>query len=66
MSAPRSRTSNSRVERLEALGKEFESRTYPEGHGFRDPANSVDMYSRLRVFFDEHLGGCQPGGTSLD
>ncbi len=54
------------VERLEALGKEFESRTYPEGHGFRNPANSVDMYSRLRAFFDKHLGGCQPGGTSLD
>jgi len=54
------------VERLEALGKEFESKTYPEGHGFRDPSNSIDMYSQLRVFFDKHLGGCQPGGTSLD
>ena len=54
------------VERLEALGKEFESKTYPEGHGFRDPSNSIDMYSRLRAFFDKHLGGCQPDGTSLD
>ncbi|WP_428275019.1 prolyl oligopeptidase family serine peptidase [Candidatus Palauibacter sp.] len=54
------------VERLEALGKEFESKTYPEGHGFRDPSNSIDMYSRLRAFFDEHLGGCHAGGTSLD
>ncbi len=54
------------VERLEALGKEFESKTYPEGHGFRDPSNSIDMYSRLGAFFDKHLGGCQAGGTSLD
>jgi len=46
------------VERLEALGKEFESMTYPEGHGFRDPANSIDMYSRLEAFFREHLGAC--------
>lgn len=54
------------VERLEALGKDFESKTYPEGHGFRDPSNSIDMYRRLRAFFDKHLGGCQPGDTSLD
>ena len=54
------------VARLKALGKEFESKTYPEGHGFRDPSNSIDMYSRLGAFFDKHLGGCQPGGGSLD
>ena len=54
------------VEKLDALGKEFESKTYPEGHGFRDPSNSIDMYSRLRAFFGKHLGGCQDGGTSLD
>ncbi len=54
------------VERLEALGKEFESKTYPEGHGFRDPSNSIDMYSRLQAFLDKHLGGCQPAGTSID
>ena len=46
------------IERLEALGKEFESMTYPEGHGFRDPANSIDMYSRLQAFFTRHLGSC--------
>ncbi|WP_419948335.1 prolyl oligopeptidase family serine peptidase [Candidatus Palauibacter sp.] len=46
------------VERLEALGKEFESMTYPEGHGFRDPVNSTDMYSRLQAFFTRHLGSC--------
>ena len=54
------------VERLETLGKEFESKTYPEGHGFRDPANSTDMYARLQAFFDKHLGGCQSDGTALD
>ena len=46
------------VARLTELGKEFESMTYPEGHGFRDPANSIDMYSRLEAFFREHLGEC--------
>jgi dipeptidyl aminopeptidase/acylaminoacyl peptidase len=46
------------VERLTELGKEFESMTYPEGHGFRDPANSIDMYSRLEAFFRKHLGEC--------
>ncbi|WP_419859668.1 S9 family peptidase [Candidatus Palauibacter sp.] len=52
------------VEKLDALGKEFESKTYPEGHGFRDPSNSIDMYSRLRAFFDEHLGECHAVGAS--
>ncbi|MFV1987087.1 MAG: prolyl oligopeptidase family serine peptidase [Gemmatimonadota bacterium] len=47
------------VERLTELGKEFESMTYPEGHGFRDPANSIDMYSRLEAFFRKHLGECR-------
>ncbi len=46
------------VERLEELGKEFESKTYPEGHGFRDPANLTDMYTRLENFFEKHLGKC--------
>ena len=46
-------------ERLEELGKELETRTYPEGHGFRDPANSIDMYSRLEEFFRRHLGECR-------
>ena len=50
------------VERLEALGKDFETKTYPtEGHGFRDPANRIDMYSRLESFFVEHLGACSGG-----
>ena len=51
------------VERLEALGKEFESMTYPEGHGFRDPANPIDMYSRLQAFFTRHLGPPDIGGV---
>ncbi|MGH7541181.1 MAG: prolyl oligopeptidase family serine peptidase [Gemmatimonadota bacterium] len=47
------------VERLRELGKAFESHTYPtEGHGFRDPANRIDMYSRLEAFFARHLGTC--------
>ena len=45
------------VEKLEALGKEFEAKSYPdEGHGFRDPANLADMYSRLEQWFVRHLG----------
>ncbi len=51
------------VERLSELGKEFESMSYPEGHGFRDPVNSIDMYSRLEAFFRKHLGECGPAGA---
>jgi len=48
------------VERLEELGKEFEAHSYPgEGHGFSDPANRIDMYTRLRDFMQEHLGTCE-------
>lgn len=47
------------VERLESLGKEFEAKTYDEGHAFQDPANLVDMYQRLEDFFHQHLGSCQ-------
>ena len=48
------------VRRLEELGKEFEAHSYPgEGHGFRDPANRIDMYTRLRDFLREHLGACR-------
>ncbi len=50
------------VQRLEELGKDFQTKTYPtEGHGFRDPANRIDMYSRLEAFFTEHLGACSGG-----
>ncbi len=48
------------VAELERLGKEFDHHSYPtEGHGFRDPANRVDMYRRLEQFFERHLGICE-------
>jgi dipeptidyl aminopeptidase/acylaminoacyl peptidase len=48
------------VAELKRLGKQFESRSYPgEGHGFRNPENSIDMYMRLETFFRTHLGPCQ-------
>ena len=41
---------------LKKLGKTFESKSYPgEPHGFRDPANRIDMYRRLEAFLDRHL-----------
>jgi dipeptidyl aminopeptidase/acylaminoacyl peptidase len=47
------------VAELKKLGKTFESRSYPgEGHGFRNPDNQIDMYSRLEKFFRQHLGEC--------
>lgn len=45
------------VERLEKFNKDYESYSYPgEGHGFRNPDNSIDMYSRLEAFFRKHIG----------
>lgn len=47
------------VAELKKLGKTFESRSYPgEGHGFRNPDNSIDMYSRVEAFFRQQLGTC--------
>ncbi len=47
------------VAELKRLGKNFESKSYPgEGHGFRNPDNSIDMYQRLEAFFVKHLGSC--------
>jgi dipeptidyl aminopeptidase/acylaminoacyl peptidase len=44
------------VEALKKHGKTFESKSYPgEPHGFRNPANRVDMYQRLERFFDNYL-----------
>ncbi len=44
------------VAQLETAGKEFESHSYPdEPHGFRNPANRIDMYQRLEAFFDQRL-----------
>jgi dipeptidyl aminopeptidase/acylaminoacyl peptidase len=53
------------VAELKRLGKKFESKSYPnEGHGFRNPDNQIDMYSRLEAFFRKHLGSCAPGNPS--
>jgi dipeptidyl aminopeptidase/acylaminoacyl peptidase len=44
------------VEILKQHGKTFESKSYPgEPHGFRNPANRIDMYQRLEAFLDRHL-----------
>lgn len=44
------------VELLKKHGKTFESKSYPgEPHGFRNPANRLDMYQRLEAFLDKHL-----------
>jgi dipeptidyl aminopeptidase/acylaminoacyl peptidase len=41
--------------------KVFESKTYPgEPHGFRNPANRVDMNRRLEAFLDKYLKGGPP------
>lgn len=46
------------VEILKKNGKTFESKSYPgEPHGFRNPANRVDMYQRLEAFLDKYLKG---------
>jgi dipeptidyl aminopeptidase/acylaminoacyl peptidase len=48
------------VAELRRLGKDFEAKSYPgEGHGFRNPDNSIDMYTRLEGFFRKHLGSCE-------
>lgn len=44
------------VDILMKEGKEFESHSYPnEPHGFRNPKNRVDMYTRLEHWFKKHL-----------
>lgn len=44
------------VDILTKEGKTFESHSYPnEPHGFRNPANRVDMYTRLEAWFDRWL-----------
>ena len=44
------------VEILKKEGKTFESHSYPnEPHGFRNPANRIDMYTRLEAWFDKWL-----------
>jgi dipeptidyl aminopeptidase/acylaminoacyl peptidase len=44
------------VDILKKTGKTFASKSYPnEPHGFRNPANRIDMYQRLEAFFDRYL-----------
>ena len=44
------------VDILKKNGKVFESKSYPgEPHGFRNPANRIDMYHRLEAFLDRYL-----------
>jgi dipeptidyl aminopeptidase/acylaminoacyl peptidase len=44
------------VEALKRHGKTFESHSFPgEPHRFRDPANRVDLYSRLEAWMDRWL-----------
>ena len=44
------------VELLKKYGKTFENKSYPdEPHGFRNPANRIDMYQRLEAFFEKYL-----------
>jgi dipeptidyl aminopeptidase/acylaminoacyl peptidase len=44
------------TEILKREGKVFESKSYPgEPHGFRNPENYVDMYTRLEAWFEKYL-----------
>lgn len=44
------------VKILKDKGKTFESKSYPnEPHGFRNPQNRVDMYTRLEEWFQKWL-----------
>lgn len=44
------------VAKLEEIEADFASRSYPgEPHGFRNPANRIDMYERLVGFFNQRL-----------
>ncbi len=46
------------VKILQDNNKVFESKSYPnEPHGFRDPANRLDMNRRMEAFFEKYLKG---------
>lgn len=47
------------VAAFEEHGIEYEAHTYPEGHGFRDPENRIELYRRVEEFFGKHLGSCR-------
>ena len=44
---------------LQKINKPFEWMIKPEGHGFYDVDNRVDMYTRVLAFFDKHIGQSQ-------
>ena len=49
------------VKILQENNKVFESKSYPnEPHGFRDPANRLDMNRRMEAFLDKYLKGGTP------
>ena len=49
------------VKILKENNKVFESKSYPnEPHGFREPANRLDMYRRMEAFLDKYLKGGTP------
>jgi dipeptidyl aminopeptidase/acylaminoacyl peptidase len=49
------------VKLLKEHNKVFESKSYPnEPHGFRDPANRLDMNKRMEAFFEKYLKGGTP------
>jgi dipeptidyl aminopeptidase/acylaminoacyl peptidase len=47
---------NSLVDSLEKSGVEHEVMTRDEGHGYHDPQNKIDFYTRLLSFLDENIG----------
>ncbi len=47
---------NSLVKGLKSTGVDYEVMTRDEGHGYQDPKNRMDFYSRLLSFLDENIG----------
>jgi dipeptidyl aminopeptidase/acylaminoacyl peptidase len=41
------------------VNKNFEWMIKPEGHGFYDVNNRVDMYTQVLAFFEKHIGKAQ-------
>lgn len=47
---------NSLVKGLKKSGVDYEVMTRDEGHGYQDPKNRLDFYTRLLSFLDENIG----------
>jgi dipeptidyl aminopeptidase/acylaminoacyl peptidase len=47
---------NSLVKGLKANGVDYEVMTRDEGHGYQNPKNKLDFYTRLLSFLDENIG----------